>query len=302
MKDIQNYKKRFYNLLESTVGDVKPLISEQTKDGNWYFSKAKELLDAMSGLDFTGDKENKVKEILNQVNTRDEWNELIRSYGTPKNQNLSQWLMDDLSDHNDFMTKFFKRIDGTTPTTQLTKTTTTPAAPSNPLVEKYLYWKNMFSNDAEKLFDYLFKKERTETPMEPYTRFANSCATKVSLALNGIGMSNKVNRAFTVTSGEAAGQPITTSASNLRDHLNRNWGKKPITINGSATEDEILNKIGTNKTGIMICSPCGFATCSGHAFVWSPSAGSKNQGGAADNTSYHIDNPNANMYFYEYNG
>ena len=30
MKDIEQYKNRFYNLMESTMGDVKPLITEQT--------------------------------------------------------------------------------------------------------------------------------------------------------------------------------------------------------------------------------------------------------------------------------
>jgi hypothetical protein len=29
MKDIEQYKKRFYNLMESTMGDAKPLINEQ---------------------------------------------------------------------------------------------------------------------------------------------------------------------------------------------------------------------------------------------------------------------------------
>jgi hypothetical protein len=31
MKEINNYRSRFYNLLESTIGDVKPLISEQSE-------------------------------------------------------------------------------------------------------------------------------------------------------------------------------------------------------------------------------------------------------------------------------
>lgn len=292
MKDIQNYKKRFYNLLESTIGDVKPLITEDQKD---YFKLAADLLKA---LDWFTD-EDAVDEILKQINNRAEWNELVRAFGKPDEDDLTTWLSK--KGFNDYMKQFFIRIDGTAPTPKPTTTTTT-VAPSNPLVEKYLYWKNMFSNDAEELFNYLFKKERLETPMEPYTNFANSCATKVSLALNGIGMSDKVKRSFTVTNGEAKGQPVTTSASGLRDHLNSNWGKKPITINGAATEDEILNKIGPNKTGIMICSPCGFQTCSGHAFVWSPTAGSKNQGGAADETDYHVNNPSANIYFYEYNG
>ena len=48
MKNIEQYKNRFYNLMESTMGDVKPLISEnQSKD---YFKAASELLDMMSGL------------------------------------------------------------------------------------------------------------------------------------------------------------------------------------------------------------------------------------------------------------
>jgi hypothetical protein len=32
MRNINEYKKRFYNLMESTLGDVRPLISEQDKD------------------------------------------------------------------------------------------------------------------------------------------------------------------------------------------------------------------------------------------------------------------------------
>ena len=31
MKTINDYRKRFYNLMESTIGDVKPLISEQSE-------------------------------------------------------------------------------------------------------------------------------------------------------------------------------------------------------------------------------------------------------------------------------
>ena len=160
----------------------------------------------------------------------------------------------------------------------------------------------MFSNNAEELFNYLFKKERLETPMIPYSNFANSCATKVSLALNATGMGNKVKRSFTITSGEAVGQPVTTSAKGLKDHLMGSWGKKPIVIGGSVTEEELINKIGIGKSGVFICSPCGFASCSGHAFVWSPSAGTNKQGGAADGSTYHIDNSSAELYFFEYTG
>ena len=30
MNNIGNYKKRFFNLMESTMGDVKPLVNEST--------------------------------------------------------------------------------------------------------------------------------------------------------------------------------------------------------------------------------------------------------------------------------
>ena len=32
MNNINEYKKRFFNLMESTIGDVKPIISEQITD------------------------------------------------------------------------------------------------------------------------------------------------------------------------------------------------------------------------------------------------------------------------------
>jgi hypothetical protein len=302
MQNINEYKKRFYNLLESKVGDVKPLISEQSKHRTWYSNASAELLKAMSGADLTGTGENKVKEILNQVNTREEWDKLVLTYRSPDGDNLTQWLKDDLSDHDKFMTSFYKRIDtpkSTNPQQQPIKQETPK---TNALVQNYLYWKNMFSNNAEELFNYLFKKERLETPMIPYSDFANSCATKVSLALNATGMSDKVKRSFTVTSGEAAGQPVTTSAKGLRDHLMGSWGKKPVVMKGSVTEEELINNIGKGKSGVFICSPCGFASCSGHAFVWSPSAGTNKQGGAADDSSYHINNPSAELYFFEYTG
>jgi hypothetical protein len=34
MRNIESYKNRFYNLMESTIGNVKPLISEQSVSGD----------------------------------------------------------------------------------------------------------------------------------------------------------------------------------------------------------------------------------------------------------------------------
>lgn len=35
MKNVNEYKKRFYNLMESEMGDVRPLIVEQTENNYW---------------------------------------------------------------------------------------------------------------------------------------------------------------------------------------------------------------------------------------------------------------------------
>ena len=45
MRNIESYKNRFYNLMESTIGNVKPLISEQEEtepqifDKNYFITK-----------------------------------------------------------------------------------------------------------------------------------------------------------------------------------------------------------------------------------------------------------------------
>lgn len=45
MKNLKDYKKRFYNLMESTIGDVKPLIAEQeVKTIQDYVEEFKQIL------------------------------------------------------------------------------------------------------------------------------------------------------------------------------------------------------------------------------------------------------------------
>jgi hypothetical protein len=41
MNKIEQYKNRFFNLMESTIGDVKPLINEQTENPFYTFLKGK---------------------------------------------------------------------------------------------------------------------------------------------------------------------------------------------------------------------------------------------------------------------
>lgn len=148
-------------------------------------------------------------------------------------------------------------------------------------------------------FDEIFKKER-EQNKQPFASWLNGCATKVSLALAKAGQ--KVSPAYITTSGEQKGTPIQTSAGGLKNDLlkpNR-FGQPDLKVTGSITEEELLKKIGTGNTGVLICSPCGFGpSCTGHATVWSRSHGTKKTGGTADGTTYHLNNPDANIYFWK---
>ena len=50
MNNIEQYKNRFFNLMESTIGDVRPLISEQSVSGDTkqiagpFFKKGEEII------------------------------------------------------------------------------------------------------------------------------------------------------------------------------------------------------------------------------------------------------------------
>ena len=135
---------------------------------------------------------------------------------------------------------------------------------------------------------------------EPFINFTNGCATKVSLALAKAGQN--VSPAFITTSGLQKGTPIQTSASSLKNDLISKWGQPDVNVNGNISEESLLKKIGPGKTGVLICTPCGFGGASGHATVWSKSHGTKKTGGTADDTNYHINNPEANIYFWQVGG
>jgi len=158
---------------------------------------------------------------------------------------------------------------------------------SSSLVSGYNRWKKY---SAASLFDFLFKKER-EKNMIPYSGFANSCATLVSLSLLNAGI--RLKPAFKITNNETGmmGEPIETSAQKLKDKLLQVLGNPTYTNRGNTSVNTINEKIG-GKTGILICTPCGFSRCTGHATVW-------HKDKTLDNTQYHIDNPNANIYFWQ---
>jgi hypothetical protein len=150
------------------------------------------------------------------------------------------------------------------------------------------------------VFDRIFKKER-ELGLAPIANFINGCATKVSLALAAAGQ--KVDAAYIATSGPEKGTPIQTSAIGLKNNLTKLWGEPDVKVKGAITESELQKKVGQGNTGIMICAPCGFGGgASGHATVWSKYFGTDKKGGTLDDTTYHLDNPGAEISIWRVGG
>jgi hypothetical protein len=162
------------------------------------------------------------------------------------------------------------------------------------LTATYKYYNNLGS---EGTFNEIFKNERTQKK-QPFVDFVNGCATKVSLALANAGQT--VSPAFRTTSGKSPkpGTPIQTSAASLKDELTRKWGVADVTHKGNITEKDLQKKFGKGNTGILICSPCGFGGASGHATIWSKYFGTDKEGGPMDNTTYHLNNPSAEIHIW----
>ena len=138
---------------------------------------------------------------------------------------------------------------------------------------------------SDKTFDEIFGELRKE---KPYSDFRNGCATKVSLALQNAG--KKIKPGFIVQDGPMKGTTIQTSAAGLVREL----GEPDINIQDNTIigKEEFANKIGKNKTGVLICSPCGFGPgISGHATIYS-------NGKTLDNTNYHL-SPGVTVKFWE---
>ena len=134
-------------------------------------------------------------------------------------------------------------------------------------------------------FDEIFNRLRKKGT-QPYSNFSNGCATKVSLALQAAG--KNVPAGFKVQDGPMKGKTIQTSAKGLSNKL----GKPDVTFNGDI-DSKTLNKMIGGRTGVLICASCGFGSgVSGHATVYQ-------NGKTVDGTSYHLDNPDAEIKFWE---
>tara|TARA_Y100000389_G_scaffold203440_1_gene251867 strand:+ start:1223 stop:1954 length:732 start_codon:yes stop_codon:yes gene_type:complete len=153
---------------------------------------------------------------------------------------------------------------------------------ANKLVSVYKKYNDMGSTGT---FNEIFKTLR-EKGKQPYTDFSNGCATKVSLALQAAG--KNVPAGFRVQDGPMKGKTIQTSAQGLSNKL----GKPDLSFTGDIDADKLSKMIG-EKTGVLICASCGFGSgVSGHATLYQ-------NGDTVDYSSYHLDNPSAEIKFWE---
>lgn len=134
-------------------------------------------------------------------------------------------------------------------------------------------------------FDEIFERLRSKGT-QPYSNFSNGCATKVSLALQAAG--KNVPAGFKVQDGPMKGKTIQTSAKGLSNKL----GQPDVSFTGDINQEK-LNKMIGDRTGVLICASCGFGSgVSGHATVY-------HKGDTVDGTGYHLNNPSAEIKFWE---
>ena len=107
MKNIEQYKQRFFNLMESELGNVKPLISEQLD----YWGMAKDLLFWLESFKTSKGKDN-VASILNNIESKAGWDEIQRTYGKPNGKDLITALKEYLgADYSRIVDPLMKRIE-----------------------------------------------------------------------------------------------------------------------------------------------------------------------------------------------
>lgn len=166
------------------------------------------------------------------------------------------------------------------------------------LESTYTTYYNIGKDDPAPIWDELFKKER-ELGLSPFKDFYNSCATKVSLAINAAGGTLKPS--FRVTNGPFKGKNINTSALGLKNELLGKWGKPDVKIDKVTSLEEVQQKIGPGRSGVFICAPCGFGSgATGHATIWSWWKNGK-KGGPLDGSTYPEDN-GGTIYFWGVGG
>jgi hypothetical protein len=114
--------KKIIKLTESDlIKIVNRVISEQGEQKN-YQQMAETLFNSLKGFDIETsifsdvndtEKEKQIIDIVNQINTEDEWKKLKDAFGKRRGRTLEEWLKGDLSDfgHNRLMTALNKRMN-----------------------------------------------------------------------------------------------------------------------------------------------------------------------------------------------
>ncbi len=162
------------------------------------------------------------------------------------------------------------------------------------LESTYTKYNNLGSDGT---FDEIFKNEREQGKM-PFIEFVNGCATKVSLAITSAG--GTLPPSFRVQNGPFKGKGIVTSAKRLKDKLIKLWGNPDVKIDNVTSLEEVQQEIGPGRSGVFICTPCGFEGATGHATIWSWWKNNL-KGGPLDDSTYPEEN-GGTIYFWGVGG
>jgi len=99
--------ENFSKLLNSKLGDAKPLLEQTDLD---YKSLASRLEKAMKGM---GTDNDEVFAVLHNIDTKEQFNNLVKAFGIRDGQNLNQWIAGDIwsgYEWNKNIVPFYQRI------------------------------------------------------------------------------------------------------------------------------------------------------------------------------------------------
>jgi len=99
--------ENFSKLLNSKLGDAKPLFEQTDLD---YKSLASRLEKAMKGM---GTDNDEVFAVLHNIDTKEQFNNLVKAFGIRDGQNLNQWIAGDIwsgYEWNKNIVPFYQRI------------------------------------------------------------------------------------------------------------------------------------------------------------------------------------------------